>query len=71
MWMQIVGKTRLVLTPLQNHWWNVPLYVSARGLATSAMPWRGGVPEVEFDFLVHVLRLRMSSGAMVELALRA
>lgn len=50
MWMQIVGKTRFVLTPLQNHWWNVPLYVSARGLATSAVPWRGGVPEVEFRF---------------------
>ena len=41
MWTQIVGKTRLALTPLQNHWWNVPLYVSARGLTTSAMPWRG------------------------------
>ncbi len=71
MWTQIVGKTRLALTPMQNHWWNVPLYVSARGLTTSAMPWRGGVLEVEFDFLAHVLRLRMSSGAEVELALRA
>ena len=40
MWTQMVGKTRLALTPLQNHWWNVPLYVSARGLTTSAMPWR-------------------------------
>ena len=37
MWTQIVGKTRLALTPLQNHWWNVPLYVTARGLSTSAM----------------------------------
>jgi hypothetical protein len=50
MWTQIVGKTRLALTPLQNHWWNVPLYVSARGLTTSAMPWRGDVLEVKFDF---------------------
>ena len=32
MWTQIVGKTRLALTPLQNHWWNVPLYLTARGL---------------------------------------
>jgi hypothetical protein len=40
LWTQIVGKTRLALTPLQNHWWNVPLYVSARGLTTSPMPWR-------------------------------
>ena len=39
MWTQIVGKTRLALSPLQAHWWNVPLYVSARGLNTSAMPY--------------------------------
>ncbi|HUD21462.1 MAG TPA: DUF5996 family protein [Acidobacteriaceae bacterium] len=70
MWTQIVGKTRLALTPLQNHWWNVPLYVSARGLTTSAMPWRGDVLEVEFDFREHVLELRMGSGASAELALR-
>ena len=38
MWTQIVGKTRLALTPLLNHWWNVPLYVTARGLSTSSMP---------------------------------
>ncbi len=39
MWTQIVGKVRLRLTPLVNHWWNVPLYVTARGLTTSAMPY--------------------------------
>ena len=71
MWTQIVGKTRLALTPLQNHWWNVPLYVSARGLTTSAIPWRGGVFEVEFDFREHVLHMRLGSGAQVEMALRA
>jgi hypothetical protein len=63
MWTQMVGKTRLALTPTQNHWWNVPLYVSARGLTTSAMPWRGGVLEVEFDLCEHVLELRLGSGA--------
>ena len=68
MWTQIVGKTRLALTPLQNHWWNVPLYVSARGLTTSAMPWRGDVLEVEFDFCEHLLELRLSKGARVERA---
>ena len=70
--MQIVGKTRLALTPLQNHWWNVPLYVSARGLTTSAMPWRGDVLEVEFDFRHHLVELRMGSGkwAAVRLAAR-
>ncbi|HAF22331.1 MAG TPA: hypothetical protein DCK93_05370, partial [Blastocatellia bacterium] len=51
MWTQIVGKIHLVQTPLVNHWWNVPLYVSARGLTTSAMPYRDGrVFEIEFDF---------------------
>jgi hypothetical protein len=70
MWTQIVGKTRLALTPLQNHWWNVPLYVSARGLTTSAMPWRGGAFEVEFDFCDHVLRMRLANGAEVELPLQ-
>jgi len=39
MWTQIVGKVRLALTPAMNHWWNVPLYVSARGLTTSPMPY--------------------------------
>jgi hypothetical protein len=66
MWTQMVGKTRLALTPTQNHWWNVPLYVSARGLTTSAMPWRGGVLEVEFDLCEHVLELRLESGARVQ-----
>lgn len=68
---QIVGKTRLALTPLQNHWWNVPLYVSARGLTTSAMPLPGGdLLEVEFDFLAHELHLRRSNGAKIALPLR-
>jgi hypothetical protein len=70
MWTQIVGKTRLALTPLQNHWWNVPLYVSARGLTTSAMPWRGDVLEIEFDFHAHVLEIRLCDGATIQLPLR-
>lgn len=63
MWTQIVGKTRLALTPLQNHWWNVPLYVTARGLGTSAMACGDDVLDIEFDFVAHVLHLRMGSGA--------
>ena len=70
MMTQIVGKTRLMLTPLQNHWWNVPLYVSARGLTTSPMPWRGELLEIEFDLEEHVLEFRMSTGAREEIALR-
>src|ERR1700748_2059401 len=63
MWTQIVGKTRLALTPLQNHWWNVPLYVTARGLGTSAMAYGDDVLDIEFDFVVHELHLRLGSGA--------
>ena len=62
MWMQVVGKVRLALTPMVNHWWQVPLYVSARGLTTSLMPTEGGGLEVEFDFIDHVLALRTSDG---------
>jgi hypothetical protein len=71
MWMQMVGKTRLALTPLQNHWWNVPLYVTARGLGTSAMNYGDDVLDIEFDFVAHALHLRMGSGANREMKLRA
>ncbi len=62
MWMQIVGKTRLALCPLQAQWWNVPLYVSARGLSTAAMPYGDEFLEIEFDFVSHELRFRLSEG---------
>jgi hypothetical protein len=55
-WTQMVGKLRLALSPRLNHWWQVPLYVSARGLTTSAIPYRFGNFECEFDFIDHVLR---------------
>jgi hypothetical protein len=60
MWMQIVGKLRLALSPRVNHWWGVPFYLSARGLTTSAMPYHKGLLEAEFDFLAHVLRFTTS-----------
>jgi hypothetical protein len=50
MWTQIVGKVRLALSPYVNHWWQVPLYVSPRGLTTSAIPCGGHAFEMEFDF---------------------
>jgi hypothetical protein len=71
MWTQIVGKTRLALTPLQNHWWNVPLYVTARGLSTSAMPYGNDVLDIEFDFVAHELHFRLGSGSFVSVRLRA
>ncbi len=71
MYMQIVGKTRLALTPLQNHWWNVPLYLTARGLWTSPIPTPDGqILDVEFDFLSHEVICRTSLGEIrrIELA---
>lgn len=64
MWTQIVGKVRLALSPLTNHWWEVPLYVSARGLTTSPIPYSLGIFEVEFDFIDHVLTIATSRGEM-------
>ncbi len=61
-WTQIVGKVRLALSPFINHWWEVPFYVSARGLTTSAIPYRAGVFEAEFDFIEHALRIETSTG---------
>ena len=71
MWTQIVGKVRLALTPLINHWWNVPLYVSSRGLTTSAMSYDSRVLEIEFDFIEHKLWLRMDDGQVRSIPLAA
>ncbi len=62
MWTQIVGKIRMTLTPLINHYWNATLYVSARGLTTSAIPYPRGVFEIEFDFIAHELVIKTSEG---------
>jgi Family of unknown function (DUF5996) len=70
MWTQIVGKVRLALSPYVNHWWQVPLYVSPRGLTTTAIPYRDDNFECEFDFIDHVLVIRKSDGASRTLKLR-
>jgi hypothetical protein len=62
MWTQIVGKVRLRLTPLVNHWWNVSLYVTARGLTTSRIPYQQKAFELWFDFISHRLVLETSDG---------
>src|SRR5262245_8365441 len=62
MWTQIVGKTRLVLTPAANHWWNVTLYVTPQGLSTSPIPYAGKAFDVEFDFVAHRVVLATSDG---------
>src|SRR5947209_15837098 len=69
LWTQIVGKVRLALEPMVNHWWQVPLYVSARGLTTSLMHADGRGLEIEFDFVDQVLQLRTSDGQTRAVAL--
>ncbi|OLD63626.1 MAG: hypothetical protein AUI47_08715 [Acidobacteria bacterium 13_1_40CM_2_68_5] len=62
LWTQIVGKTRLAFAPMQNHWWQTALYVTARGLGTSPIPRGERAFEVDFDFIDHRLLVRASDG---------
>ena len=69
MWTQVVGKVRLKLCPLVNHWWNVPFYLTARGMTTSAMPGGPGTIEVRFDFIDHKLLIESSDGRVIAMPL--
>src|SRR4051794_558905 len=62
MWTQIIGKVRMAHAPLVNHWWQATLYVSPRGLTTSAIPYASGAFDAEFDFVDHQLCIRTSDG---------
>ena len=70
MWTQIVGKVRLELEPMVNHWWQVPLYVNGVGLTTSLMPSGSGGLEITFNFVRHVLTMCSTDGASAEIELR-
>ena len=69
LWTQVVGKIRLAQAPLVNHWWQVPLYVTARGLTTSPMPFGAFSFQIDFDFIDHRLVIATSEGKSAELAL--
>ena len=69
LWMQVVGKIRLAHAPMVNHWWQVPLYVTCRGLTTSPIPYGGRSFQIDFDFLDHRLMLHTSSGDTETIAL--
>ena len=71
MWTQIVGKIRMTHLPLLNHWWQVTLYVSPRGLTTGAVPYWDAVLDMEFDFVNHVLAIRKSDGRQEAVPLAA
>jgi hypothetical protein len=69
MWTQVAGKVRLAQAPHVNHWWQVPLYVTSRGLTTSAMPHGGRTFQLDFDFVQHVMRIETNDGKVREIAL--
>jgi len=70
LWAQIVGKTRLALAPMQNHWWQVALYLTSRGLGGTPLPHGEGTVDLDFDFIDHRLVVRRSDGATRTMALR-
>lgn len=74
LWTQVIGKIRLAQTPWLNHSWHVTLYVTARGLTTGPMPMSisgaGGVFQIGFDFIDHVLQIRTSDGRLREFSLQ-
>jgi hypothetical protein len=69
MYTQVVGKVRLKLSPMTNQWWQVPLYLTARGLTTSPIPYRHRTFEMEFDFFQHCLVLTTCEGDTRRVAL--
>src|SRR6478672_9654904 len=71
LWTQVVGKIRLALAPMENHWWNITLYVTARGLTTSPMPYQHRYVQIDFDFIDHRLILWSSDGRVEHVALTA
>jgi hypothetical protein len=71
LWTQIAGKVRMALAPKQNHWWHVALYVGARGLHTSPIPYGGEAFDMQFDFVDHRLDILTSTGSRVSIPLAA
>ncbi|MFL5283370.1 MAG: DUF5996 family protein [Rhodopila sp.] len=71
LWTQIVGKIRLVHAPMINHWWQVPLYVTCRGLTTSLIPYGARSFQIDFDFISHHLEIKSSDGAIAMVPLVA
>jgi Family of unknown function (DUF5996) len=71
LYMQIVGKIRMALVPKMNQWWNVPFYLTTRGLTTSPMPYQDFTFAIAFDFVDHELRIDDSKGRIRKLPLTA
>jgi hypothetical protein len=64
LWTQVIGKIRLAHAPMINHWWQVTLYVTSRGLTTSPIPYGTRSFQIDFDFIDHRLVVQTSDGAV-------
>jgi hypothetical protein len=71
LWTQVIGKVRLAQTPWLNHSWHVPLYLTARGLTTSPIPYGTRVFQIDLDFIDHLVRIETSDGEQWQAPLRA
>jgi hypothetical protein len=69
MWTQIIGKIRLAQAPMINHWWQVPLYVTSRGLTTSPIPYGPRTFQIDLDFIEHRLQISVDDGRRESFAL--
>ena len=70
LWTQVIGKIRLARAPMINHWWQVPLYITCRGLTTSPIPDGARTFQIDFDFVDHRLTIQTSDGATESFPLR-
>ncbi|WP_299823285.1 DUF5996 family protein [uncultured Pontibacter sp.] len=70
LYFQVIGKIRLTLMPRRNHWWNVTLYVTSRGIGTGPIPYKHYTFEIDFDFIDHQLQLRTSTGLSEDITLQ-
>jgi hypothetical protein len=70
MWTQVIGKIRLKLAPMVNHWWQVPLYVTTRGLTTSPIPYGSRIFQIDFDFFTSDMHILTDMGENRQIALR-
>jgi hypothetical protein len=70
LWTQIIGKIRLKLAPITNHWWNVTFYVTSSGLTTSPIPYGSHIFQIDFDFLIHQMCIKTDIGDTRTIALK-
>jgi len=69
-WTQIIGKIRLKFSPMMNHWWQVPFYITANGLSTSPIPYGSRIFQIDFDFLAHKMLITTNDGSFRSIALK-